>query len=169
MSPISALVFRFSQVAYAADIQPTALRNWLTRDQIKLMSERPAGTRKRVFSYEDAAVIAITNELVGLGFDVKDANTIALDASRTPDFWTNTPPGALVAKWNNKRIILCWNGKSWNVKSVLSRNDGEMFQFIQPEVGEDVFDFTKIILLDAQAIIIRTFNLLTELANEDED
>ena len=167
MSPISATVFRFVDVTYAVGMRSTSLRHWLTRDQIKLFSERPEGTGWRTFSYADVAVIAITKALVGCGLDVAYANRVALEAADTPYFWTNTPPGALPALWRNKRLVLCPNGDECDCTTVFMREENEKIEIVDPDGAGNLFDENVIIIINIGKIIELAFARLDEISSSN--
>lgn len=65
-------MYRFGQVASAIGVTEAALRNWLTRNNVALWSERPEGGW-RSFALRDVYVLALSAELVGYGAKVDDA------------------------------------------------------------------------------------------------
>lgn len=169
MSPISAAIFRFVDVTYAVGMRATSLRHWLTRDQIKLFSDRPDGTGWRKFSYADVAVIAITKALVGCGLDVAYANQIALDAAETPDWWTNTPPAVLPLRWRGQRLVLMPNGNECDAFTVLIREENEKIEIIDPEVSGNLLNAETIIMINIGKIIETAFARLDEISSYNED
>lgn len=68
---------RFSQAAHAAGVDPSNLRNWLKRNEIKLLSAEP-DRGWRSFSMSDVCVLAVMKPLIDYGMSVADANKIAL-------------------------------------------------------------------------------------------
>ena len=67
---------RFSDVAHAIGTTPKSLRNWLSRDQVSLSSQKPA-TGWREFEYDDIPKLALVRRIVDFGIEVPKADYIA--------------------------------------------------------------------------------------------
>lgn len=70
-------MFKFGEAAEAAGLTQGQLRNWLARyDDLWLSKDREPG-KWREFSFADCVALAVTNELVGFGATVVEANEVA--------------------------------------------------------------------------------------------
>lgn len=79
MNELKERKIRFSDAAFAIGVTNKALRNWLQRNPMKLVSdyEGPGWTE---FTLADIAVLAVTERIVKFGFQVSFANALAYDA-----------------------------------------------------------------------------------------
>lgn len=91
---------RFSDVAYAAGTTPKQLRNWLQREQVQLISEKPA-EGWRAFSLNDVAILALVRSLIPFVRDPRDANTLAHGLLKGRIYQTAT-------WYHNQGIFLWW-------------------------------------------------------------
>jgi len=112
MSTPSEPVLRFSDVAFGIDITPKALRNWLARGQVDLVSEeREGGWRQFVLA--DVAVLALVRHIVPLGIRVENASRIAhtiLEMMEGKD-WSSRKidpefPDMIAFGWHNQYVVL---------------------------------------------------------------
>lgn len=112
--------FRFSDAIYAIGATPRALRNWLQRDQVKLISKRGADGSWRTFTYADIAILTLVRKLVGFGIGVETASLMAHEAIKNfPDFVKKMPQGLPLAFAN--RVLIAWpeeNGERWQLRLV---------------------------------------------------
>ena len=76
MAPISERKMRFSEVVFAINTSPKALRNWLQREQVQLVSERPEGAWQH-FTIADIAALALVRAIVDFGVGVETASRLA--------------------------------------------------------------------------------------------
>ncbi|MCW0047193.1 hypothetical protein OIU13_11700 [Brevundimonas sp. BT-123] len=108
---------RFSDVAFGIDITPKALRNWLSRDQVRLFSEEPESGWRR-FTVADVAILALVRHIVPLGVQVETASRIAhtiLEMMNGKDWARLTTdeefPDLLGSGWSNSYVVLHPNGE----------------------------------------------------------
>ena len=105
-------------MAFGIDITPKALRNWLSRDQVRLFSEEPeSGWRK--FTVADVAILALVRHIVPLGVQVETASRIAhtiLEMMNGADWarlTTDTDlPDLIGAGWGHSYVVLHPTGES---------------------------------------------------------
>lgn len=101
-------VARFSDVAFAIDATPKALRNWLQRDQVDLFSEAPEGGGWRKYPLIDVAILALVRQLVTFGINVETAsslaNTILLKMQGRD--WLEREPGSFLMFWINRMVLI---------------------------------------------------------------
>jgi|GEM_PF-3038099 len=109
---------RFSDVAFGIDITPKALRNWLSRDQVRLFSEEPESGWRR-FTVADVAILALVRHIVPLGVQVETASRIAhtiLEMMNGKDWARLTTdeefPDLLGSGWSNSYVVLHPNGEA---------------------------------------------------------
>jgi hypothetical protein len=147
--------FRFSDVVYAIGIAatPAVLRNWLAREQIALMSERPAGTW-RIFDVGDVAVLAVTRRLVDAGLDVASANKIAL--AITPPFLQQYKQNPKQQKIPDRRLAVWRDDGSW--ERGLYSLDSQEFRDKDMFITINIFEVIRVAL-----------EKLDEISNEDEE
>ena len=60
MNPLLDFKIRFSDAAYAIESTPKALRNWIQKGQVTLVSEDTGGWRE--FSLAEIAILAVIND-----------------------------------------------------------------------------------------------------------
>lgn len=122
MSPILDPKLRFSDVVYAIEITPKALRNWLQRDQVTLDSKKPDEGGWREFSFVDVAILAVTRRLVEFGVTVENASKLAhtILTHMQGDAWMmmvrgfkNAPPEILATFWANRSVLIAKEGDEW--------------------------------------------------------
>lgn len=110
---------RFSDVAYAIDSPPKALRNWLQRRQVALFSD-DLSDGWREFSFADIAVLALVRKMVDFGVPVETANGLAHNAVAMfqIDRFKNMPPTVLATIWHNRTLVAWPTGSnSWALNS----------------------------------------------------
>ena len=81
MNPLLDFKIRFSDAAYAIESTPKALRNWMQKGQVTLVSSDTSGWRE--FSLAEIAILAVIRRLVNFGMKVEEANQLANDAARS--------------------------------------------------------------------------------------
>jgi hypothetical protein len=125
MSPISDPKLRFSDVVYAIETTPKALRNWLQREQVTLDSARPDEGGWRTFSFVDVAILAVTRRLVDFGITVENASKLAhtILTHMQGDRWMmmakgykNAPPRILALFWANRSVLIAKEGDEWSLE-----------------------------------------------------
>ena len=127
MPPLLERKLRFSDVVFAIDTSPKALRNWLQRSQVSLISPTPLEGGWREFSLADVAVLALTRALVDFGINVEDASNLAgyiLSGMQGEEWFEREEASAetLSMFWVNRAVLIArevgaerWHVKIWNM------------------------------------------------------
>ena len=119
---------RFSDVAFGIDIAPKALRNWLARGQVRLVSEEPEGGWRQ-FVLADVAVLALVRHIVPLGVQVELASRMAhtilemMNGLEWPRLTLDADmPELIAAGWGNQYVVMYPNpddevdASPWNLE-----------------------------------------------------
>lgn len=116
---------RFSDVAYAIDSTPKALRLWLQRGLVVIDTPQPAGGGWTEYSFRDIAILAFVRALVNFGVEVPAASAIANKALGDhffPELKGVDPDrvsaGALAIPWINRRLYIHRDGDAWCISLV---------------------------------------------------
>lgn len=157
---------RFSDVVYAIETTPKALRNWLQRKQVPLETPETDGGW-RDFSFSDIAILVLVRALLDFGIGVVDAGKIAkatiqfFPLPAKPRFKKpeETPVFALSIVWSNSRLLVYRTPDGWQLQRRLPWEKDE---------PSNIY-----IVLDVEQILDRAFERAlesnTEGAIDDED
>lgn len=123
MPPLLDRKLRFSDVVFAIDMSPKALRLWLQRDQVELVSDAPDDGGWRHFCIADVAVLSLTRALVNFGLQVENASNLArhilvgMQGVQWLDLQEPTPD-SLSLFWTNRAVLIAWDddSKVWDLK-----------------------------------------------------
>lgn len=113
-SPLLESNLMFSDIIYAIEGTPKAVRHWLQKDQVRAGVADANGPR-RTYSLADAATLAIVRNLVDYGVPVAMAGEIAHEfvGSSLLLRYRNTPPQALGASLLNHALLVWRDGDVW--------------------------------------------------------
>jgi len=145
MAPLLERKLRFSDVVYAIDTSPKALRNWLQREQVEIISERSDGTWQQ-FSKGDVAVLALVRRLVDFGIRVETASrmarTILIELQGVDwlerDTYLNDAIGFSMF-WVNRAVLIYpaaddqWNIRIWDMWQPFPDDAPEAAIVLKPE------------------------------------
>src|SRR5262245_6693088 len=95
--------FSLSDAAIAAGVEPTRLKNWLDRSQVRLDGERPEVGKHRRFSFVDVVRIAVVGRLTRFGIKVERADALV---ARVIDPVKPPPAAKLVRNWKEHDVSL---------------------------------------------------------------
>ncbi len=119
MNPLLDFKIRFSDAAYAIESTPKALRNWIQKGQVTLVSEDTIGWRE--FSLAEIAILAVIRRLVNFGMKVEEANQLANDAARS--LFEYEKISAKTFKLAIRPVsMLVWRDPEWKMK-LLERDE----------------------------------------------
>ncbi len=110
MSEANQRKIRFSDAAFAIGLTNKALRNWLQRNEMKLVSDYTSRSWTE-FTMADIAVLAVTERIVKFGFPVTYSNEIAHEA-----IFKNAGPMLIRMDRQSKAftsVLQSWDIKVW--------------------------------------------------------
>lgn len=117
---------RFSDVVYAINSTPKAIRLWLQRGLVEIDTPKPKDGGWTEYSFFDIAILALVRSLVNFGVDVPTASAVA-NKIMGDHFYPQmhelrnlegTSPLSLVILWLNQRLYLYREGDDWQMKLV---------------------------------------------------
>ncbi|WP_096704238.1 hypothetical protein [Magnetospirillum sp. 15-1] len=125
-NPLTESNLVWSDVIYAIEGTPKAVRHWMQKEQVRVGVADANGPR-RTYSLADAATLAIVRNLVDYGVPVAMAGDIAhqfVGASLLLNY-KNTPPEVLCQSLRN-RVLLVWrDGDNWQHRTDLAHDMGK--------------------------------------------
>lgn len=112
---------RFSDVVYAIESTPKAVRNWLARGQVELVFNDGRESGWQEFSIADVVVLALVRKLVNFGMKVPEASDLANVAMLAlPQGMDREAvgPETLLADHLRGKALLAWQSAEgeWHVK-----------------------------------------------------
>ncbi|MBK9004931.1 MAG: hypothetical protein IPM67_01415 [Sphingomonadales bacterium] len=147
MAPLKERKLRFSGVVYAVDASPKALRKWLQREQVDLITPRTEGGWN-YFSMGDVAVLALVRSIVNFGVGVETASRLArcilLEIQGEhwfdPAIAANEQPASGWMFWTNRAVLIFpdergehWDMKVWNMWQAFPQDAPAAALIIKPE------------------------------------